>query len=140
MMDFDIRRVDSVKILIKNTESHQEIEAKYMDDNVNLDRPEKYEYRYGDSVLDVMTMDDTNWHFEKDWIKSTKGKEFIKVSSKRDDGQLIELAFNHPKAYVRIAAIEKISNDEVLHEILKTDDDVSVKKASLKRLEELYIE
>ncbi|MBQ6099521.1 MAG: hypothetical protein IJL02_06630 [Methanobrevibacter sp.] len=139
-MDFDIRRVDSVKLLIKNIESHQQVEAKYMDDNVNLNRPENYEYRYGDSVLDVMTMDNTNWHFEKDWIKSTKNKEYIKVTSKKDVGQFIDLAKNHPEAYVRIAAIEKIADDEVLLDIIKNDDDETVKKASFKRLEELYLE
>lgn len=139
-MDFDIRRADSVKILIKNIESHQEIEAKYMDDNVNLGRPDNYEYRYGDSVMDVMTMDDTNWHFEKDWIKSTKAKEYLKVTSKRDDNQLIELAQNHPEDYVRIAAIEKIDKDEVLLDIIRNDEDKAVKKACFKRLEELYLE
>ncbi|WP_298502423.1 hypothetical protein [uncultured Methanobrevibacter sp.] len=139
-MDFDIRRVDSVKLLIKNIESHQEVEAKYLDDNVNLDRPENYEYRYGDSVLDVMTMGNTNWHFEKDWIKSTKSKEYIKVTSKKDVSRFVDLAKNHPEAYIRIAAIEKIADDEVLLDIIKNDDDNQVKKASFKRLEELYLE
>lgn len=139
MMDFDIRRVDSVKILIKNVDSHQEVVAKYMDDNVNLDRPENYEYRYGESVLDVMTLDDTNWHFEKDWVKSTKNKEHIKVTSKRDDRTLIDLAKNHPEAHVRIAAINKITDSGVLCGIISTDDDNLVKTVCLERLNELFI-
>lgn len=64
----------------------------------------------------------------------------IKANARRDEQDLIELAKNHPEAHIRISAIEKIENSRVLCGIIKDDDDKTVKKACLDRLNELYIQ
>lgn len=140
-MDFDVRRVDSVKIHIKDSENGQEVVSKYIDNDIQLTRPEKYDYDKGESVFDVMAIDDTNWSFEKvKGKKTSKKKQHLKVTPERDDDYLVELARTHKESHVRIAACNKINDTKVLLGIIENDRDIEVKKACLKRLEELCIQ
>ena len=139
-MDFDVRRVDSVKIQIKDSENGQEVVSNYIDNDIQLTRPEKYDYDKGESVFDVMAIDDTNWSFEKVKGKNTsKKKQYLKVTPERDDDYLVELARTHNESHVRIAACRKINDTKVLLGIIENDSDLEVKKVCLKRLEELCI-
>lgn len=64
----------------------------------------------------------------------------LRVTTGKDEGPLIDLALNHPESHVRIAAVKKIENTDVLTGIIINDADKTVKQASLDRLAELYIE
>lgn len=134
-MDFDIRRADLVKMSIKSTESGQEIISDCIENKIHMTRPEDYEYDSGEALFDILTLENSNWHFKK-----TKDKAEIKVETRFDEDELIDLALNNPESHVRIAAIGKIKNNNVLLEILKKDSDNEVKKAALDRLSSLHIE
>lgn len=134
-MDFDIRRADLVKMTIKNSETGQEIVSDCLERKIHMTRPEDYEYDSGEAVFDILTLENSNWQFKKE-----KDKPKIKVETRFDEDELINLALNNPAAHVRIAAIGKIKNDNVLLRIVQKDSDAEVKKAALERLSELHIE
>lgn len=162
MMDFDERRIDLVKASIKNVDSGQKIISKALDNKVNVDWPKEDEYLGNESIWDHLTCDDANWSYEEGDIITVEreipgdgqisGKDMddvetvevkvqkLKVRTGKDENPLIELAMNHPESHVRIAAVKKIVNPDVLCKIITDDKDTSVKKASLDRLDELYIE
>ncbi|WP_405290696.1 HEAT repeat domain-containing protein [Methanobrevibacter sp.] len=133
-MDFDIRRADLVKMTIKNAESGQEIVADCLENKIHMTRPEDYEYDSGEAVFDILTLENSNWYYKKE-----KDKAKIKVETRFDEDELVNLAINHPESHVRIAAIGKINNDNVLLRIVQKDSDEEVKKAALERLSELHI-
>lgn len=133
-MDFDIRRADLVKMTIKNAESGQEIVADCLENKIHMTRPEDYEYDSGEAVFDILTLENSNWYFKKE-----KDKAKIKVETRFDEDELVNLAINHPESHVRIAAVGKINNDNVLLRIVQKDSDEEVKKAALERLSELHI-
>lgn len=133
-MDFDIRRADLVKMTIKNAESGQEIVSDCLENKIHMTRPEDYEYDSGEAVFDILTLENSNWQFKKE-----KGKAKIKVETRFDEDELINLAVNHPENHVRIAAIGKINDDDVLLKILQKDSENEVKQAALERLSELHI-
>lgn len=133
-MDFDIRRADLVKMTIKNAESGQEIVADCLENKIHMTRPEDYEYDSGEAVFDILTLENSNWQFKKE-----KGKAKIKVETRFDEDELINLAVNHPENHVRIAAIGKINDDDVLLKIIQKDSENEVKQAALERLSELHI-
>ena len=134
-MDFDIRRADLVKMTIKNAESGQEIVSDCLENKIHMTRPEDYEYDSGEAVFDILTLENSNWQFKKE-----KGKAKIKVETRFDEDELINLAVNHPENHVRIAAIGKINDDDVLLKIIQKDSENEVKQAALERLSELHIE
>jgi hypothetical protein len=133
-MDFDIRRADLVKMTIKNAESGQEIVSDCLENKIHMTRPEDYEYDSGEAVFDILTLENSNWQFKKE-----KGKAKIKVETRFDEDELINLAVNHPENHVRIAAIGKINDDDVLLKIIQKDSENEVKQAALERLSELHI-
>ena len=133
-MDFDIRRADLVKMTIKNAESGQEIVSDCLENKIHMTRPEDYEYDSGEAVFDILTLENSNWYFKKE-----KDKAKIKVETRFDEDELVNLAINHPESHVRIAAVGKINNDNVLLRIVQKDSDEEVKKAALERLSELHI-
>ena len=133
-MDFDIRRADLVKMTIKNAESGQKIVSDCLENKIHMTRPEDYEYDSGEAVFDILTLENSNWQFKKE-----KGKAKIKVETRFDEDELINLAVNHPENHVRIAAIGKINDDDVLLKIIQKDSENEVKQAALERLSELHI-
>ena len=133
-MDFDIRRADLVKMTIKSTETGQEIVSDCLENKIHMTRPEDYEYDSGEALFDILTLENSNWHFKKE-----KDKAKIKVETRFDEDELVNLAVNHPESHVRIAAIGKIKNDNVLLRIVQKDSDDEVKKVALERLSELHI-
>ena len=161
-MDFDERRIDLVKTSIKNVNSGQKIISKVLDNKVHVHWPKEDEYLGNESIYDHLTCDDANWSYiegeevivereiagdgqisnkssedvEKEEVKVVK----LKVTTGKDEEPLIDLALNHPETHVRIAAVKKIENPNVLSGIIVNDEDKSVKKACLNRLDELYIE
>ena len=160
-MDFDERRIDLVKTSIKNVNSGQTIISKVLDNKVHVHWPKEDEYLGNESILDHLTCDDANWSYEHlgeavverqvpgDGQKADAGdietEEVtvvkLRVKTGKDENPLIDLALNHPETHVRIAAIKKIENPNVLTGIIVKDGDVKeVKKACLDRLDELYIE
>ena len=160
-MDFDERRIDLVKTSIKNVNSGQKIISKALDNKIHVHWPKEDEYLGNESILDHLTCDDANWSYEHlgeavverqvsgDGQKAHGGDietEEVKVVKLRvktgkDEGPLIDLALNHPEPHVRIAAVKKIANPNVLTAIIVNhDEDKEVKKACLDRLDELYIE
>lgn len=134
-MDFDIRRADLVKMSIKNTQSGQEIVSQCIENKIHMTRPEDYEYDSGEALFDILTLENSNWQFKK-----IKDKAEIKVETRFDEDELVDLALNHPESHVRIAAIHKIYNDNVLLRIIQKDSDDEVKQNALDRLSELHIE
>ncbi|WP_407409722.1 hypothetical protein [Methanobrevibacter sp.] len=134
-MDYDVRRADLVKMSIKRNESGQEIVSECLENKIHMTRPEDYDYDSGEALFDILTLENSNWHFEKD---SKKAK--IKVETRFDEDQLIDLALNNPGSHVRIAALNKINNDNVLLKIIQNDEDADVKKAAVDRLAQLHIE
>lgn len=134
-MDYDVRRADLVKMSIKRNESGQEIVSECLENKIHMTRPEDYDYDSGEALFDILTLENSNWHFEKD---SKKPK--IKVETRFDEDQLIDLALNNPGSHVRIAALNKINNDNVLLKIIQNDEDADVKKAAVDRLAQLHIE
>ena len=100
-----------------------------------MTRPEDYEYDSGEALFDILTLENSNWSFKK-----VKDKAEIKVETRFDEDELVNLALNHSENHVRIAAIGKIKNDNVLLKIIQKDLDDDVKKAALERLSELHIE
>nr|WP_295162678.1 hypothetical protein [uncultured Methanobrevibacter sp.] len=134
-MDYDVRRADLVKMSIKRNESGQEIVSECLENKIHMTRPEDYEYDSGEALFDILTLENSNWHFEKD---SKKAK--IKVETRFDEDQLIDLALNNPGSHVRIAALNKINNDNVLLKIIQNDEDNDVKKAAVERLAQLHVE
>lgn len=134
-MDYDVRRADLVKMSIKRNESGQEIVSECLENKIHMTRPEDYEYDSGEALFDILTLENSNWHFEKD---SKKAK--IKVETRFDEDQLIDLALNNPGSHVRIAALNKINNDNVLLKIIQNDGDADVKKAAVDRLAQLHVE
>ena len=160
-MDFDERRIDLVKTSIKNVNSGQKIISKVLDNKVHVHWPKEDEYLGNESIYDHLTCDDANWSYlEGDEVvvereiagdgqisnKSSEDVETdevrvvkLKVKTRKDEEPLIDLALNHPEVHVRIAAVKKIENPEVLSSVIVNDEDKSVKKASLDRLGELYI-
>ena len=160
-MDFDERRIDLVKTSIKNVNSGQKIISKALDNKVHVHWPKEDEYLGSESILDHLTCDDANWDYEYlgesvverqvhgDGQKAHGGDieteqvvvAKLKVKTGRDENPLIDLALNHLEPHVRIAAIKKIVNPNVLTAIIvKESEDKEVKKACLDRLDELYIE
>ena len=161
-MDFDERRIDLVKTSIQNVSSGQKIISKVLDNKVHVHWPKEDEYLGNESILDHLTCDDANWAYDEceqiivereipgDGQISSKSSEDaeteevkvvkLKVRTRKDEDQLVDLALNHPETHVRIAAIKKIENSEVLASIITDDPDKSVKKASLDRMNELFIE
>ena len=134
-MDFDIRRADLVKMSIKNAETGQEIVSDCLESKIHMTRPEEYEYDSGEALFDILTLENSNWQFKKE-----KDKPKIKVETRFDEDELVNLALNNPESHVRIAAIGKINNDAVLLKIVQKDSDNEVKKAALDRLSKLHIE
>lgn len=134
-MDYDVRRADLVKMSIKRNESGQEIVSECLENKIHMTRPEDYDYDSGEALFDILTLENSNWHFEKD---SKKAK--IKVETRFDEDQLIDLALNNPGSHVRIAALNKINNDNVLLKIIQNDEDNDVKKAAVERLAQLHVE
>lgn len=134
-MVYDVRRADLVKMSIKRNESGQEIVSECLENKIHMTRPEDYEYDSGEALFDILTLENSNWHFEKD---SKKAK--IKVETRFDEDQLIDLALNNPGSHVRIAALNKINNDNVLLKIIQNDEDNDVKKAAVERLAQLHVE
>ncbi|MEE0934631.1 MAG: hypothetical protein U0L42_03065 [Methanobrevibacter sp.] len=134
-MDYDVRRADLVKMSIKRNESGQEIVSECLENKIHMTRPEDYEYDSGEALFDILTLENSNWHFEKD---SKKAK--IKVETRFDEDQLVDLALNNPGSHVRIAALNKINNDNVLLKIIQNDEDADVKKAAVDRLAQLHVE
>lgn len=159
-MDFDERRIDLVKTSIQNVNSGQKIISKVLDNKVHVHWPKEDEYLGSESILDHLTCDDANWAYdeggqivverdipgdgqmsrseenEKEEVTVVK----LKVRTRKDEESLVDLALNHPETHVRIAAIKKIENSNVLTNIIVNDEDKDVKQASLDRLSELYIE
>jgi hypothetical protein len=133
-MDFDIRRADLVKMTIKNAESGQEIVSDCLENKIHMTRPEDYEYDSGEALFDILTLENSNWQYKKE-----KGKAKIKVETRFDEDELINLAMNHPESHVRIAAIGKINDNDVLLKIIQKDSDNEVKQVALERLSELHI-
>ncbi len=133
-MDFDIRRADLVKMTIKNTETGQEIVSDCLENKIHMTRPENYEYDSGEALFDILTLENSNWQFKKE-----KDKPKIKVETRFDEDELVNLALNHLESHVRIAAIGKIYDDDVLLKIVQKDSDDEVKKAALERLSALHI-
>ena len=119
---------------IKNAESGQEIVSDCLENKIHMTRPEDYEYDSGEAVFDILTLENSNWQFKKE-----KGKAKIKVETRFDEDELINLAVNHPENHVRIAAIGKINDDDVLLKIIQKDSENEVKQAALERLSELHI-
>ena len=162
MMDFDERRIDFVKTSIKNVNSGQKIVSKVLDNKVHVHWPREDEYLGNESIYDHLTCDDANWSYVEGeeiivertlagdgQISSKHADDMeteevrvqnIKVNTGKDEEPLIDLALNHPESHVRIAAVKKIENVEVLSDVIVNDEDKNVKKASLDRLNELYIE
>lgn len=134
-MDFDIRRADLVRMSIKNSESGQEIVAQAIEDKIHMKRPEDYDYDSDESVFDILTLENSNWQFKQD--KNNKAK--IKIETRFDEDNLVDLALNHQESHVRIAAVGKINNDNVLLRIVQRDSDDEVKQAALERLSQLHI-
>lgn len=134
-MVYDVRRADLVKMSIKRNESGQEIVSECLENKIHMTRPEDYDYDSGEALFDILTLENSNWHFEKD---SKKAK--IKVETRFDEDQLIDLALNNPGSHVRIAALNKINNDNVLLKIIQNDEDNDVKKAAVERLAQLHVE
>nr|WP_295000844.1 hypothetical protein [uncultured Methanobrevibacter sp.] len=159
-MDFDERRIDLVKTSIKNVNSGQKIVSKVLDNKVHVHWPKEDEYLGNESIYDHLTCDDANWAYEYDGEEeiervipgdgqvpggsdneTEKVKVIkLKVNTGKDEGPLIDLALTNPETHIRIAAIKKIYNPGVLTNIIINDEDTDVKKASLNRLNELYIE
>lgn len=160
-MDFDERRIDLVKTSIKNVNSGQKIISKALDNKVHVHWPKEDEYLGNESILDHLTCDDANWSYEylgEDVVERQvpgdgqvpAGSDIeteevtvvkLKVKTGKDEEPLIDLALNHPETHVRIAAIKKIESPVVLSSIIVNADELKeVKKASLNRLDELYIE
>ncbi len=161
-MDFDERRIDLVKTSIKNVNSGQKIISKVLDNKVHVHWPKEDEYLGNESIYDHLTCDDANWAYElgktvtverivpekgqvssknEDDMKKEKVEVVkLKVRTGKDEDRLIDLALNHPEAHVKIAAIKKIENTNVLTSIIVNDEDKTVKQACLDRLSELYIE
>lgn len=132
-MDFyDERHPDLIKLSIKNSDSTQRVISRNMKDKIHMDWSDEDEYLGGESVLDMMVFDKTNWTVDY-------SGDVIKVTATLDEEPLVEIAKNHPQDYVRIAAISHIEDNQVLCSIIKNDSDVNVKKAGLNRLEELFI-
>ena len=134
-MVYDVRRADLVKMSIKRNKSGQEIVSECLDNRIHMTRPEDYDYDAGEALFDILTLENSNWHYEKD-NKKTK----IKVETRFDEDQLVDLALNNPGSHVRIAAINKINNDDILLRIIKNDTDNDVKKAAVDRLAQLHVE
>ena len=134
-MDYDVRRADLVKMSIKRNESGQEIVSECLENKIHMTRPGDYDYDSGEALFDILTLENSNWHFEKD---SKKPK--IKVETRFDEDQLVDLALNNPGSHVRIAALNKINNDNVLLKIIQNDEDNDVKKAAVERLAQLHVE
>lgn len=162
-MEFDERRIDLVKSSIENVDSGQKIISKALDNKLHVNWPKDDEYLGNESILDHLTCDNANWTYEEieqvtierdkhvlkritkeeDAIPETEKVTIVKlkVNTRKDEESLVELAKNHPEPHVRIAAIKKIENGLVLSSIITDDEEEkSVKKASLDRLNELYIE
>lgn len=134
-MVYDVRRADLVKMSIKRNKSGQEIVSECLENRIHMTRPEDYEYDAGEALFDILTLENSNWHYEKE-NKKTK----IKVETRFDEDQLVDLALNNPGSHVRIAAINKINNDDILLRIIKNDTDNDVKKAAVDRLAQLHVE
>lgn len=161
-MEFDERRIDLVKTSIQNVNSGQKIVSKVLDNKVHVHWPKEDEYLGNESILDHLTCDDANWGFDDgeqvvveriipgDGQISKKSREELetekvnvvklKVHARKDEQPLIDLALNNPEVHVRIAAVKKIENTDVLTSIIVNDEDKTVKQASLDRLSELYID
>jgi hypothetical protein len=119
---------------IKNAESGQEIVSDCLENKIHMTRPEDYEYDSGEALFDILTLENSNWQYKKE-----KGKAKIKVETRFDEDELINLAMNHPESHVRIAAIGKINDNDVLLKIIQKDSDNEVKQVALERLSELHI-
>ena len=135
-MDFnDINRCDLIKASIKNEELAQRVVGSTIRGHMHMDWSDDDDYLGGESILDIMASDNTDWEVTEDKNDSNK----LKVVSKINEEPLIELAKHHPQSNVRISAIGHITDHVELSNIVKDDPDVDVKRASLARLEELFI-
>ena len=139
-MDFDDRRCDIVKLSIINEDSTQRVISRTIRKNFLMNWSDEDEYLGGESILDIMACDNTNWYYYEDEEENNDSDVIsLKVKTKLDEDPLVDLARNHPDAHVRIAAISHIKDNVELSNIIKDDCDKTVKKASLDRLEELFI-
>ena len=135
-MDFnDINRCDLIKASIKNEELAQRVVGSTIRSHMHMDWSDDDDYLGGESILDIMASDNTDWEVSED--KNDKNK--LTVVSKINEEPLIELAKHHPQSNVRISAISHITDHLELSGIIKNDPDTDVKKAALARLEELFI-
>lgn len=136
-MDFnDINRCDLIKVSIKNEELSQRVVGSSIRNHMHMDWSDDDDYLGGESILDIMTSDNTDWEVTVD-----KNDDLhLTVESKINEEPLIDLARHHPQSNVRISAIAHITDNVELSNILKEDSDIEVKKAALARLEELFLE
>lgn len=160
-MDFDERRIDLIKSSIQNVNSGQKIVFKALDNKINVNWPKEDEYLGYESIYDHLTCDNANWKYEyvgEEVIERdipgegrvTDGSDIqsekvtivkLKVETGKDEDPLIDLALNNLEQNIRIAAVKKLYNPDILCRIIvNDDDDVEVKKACLERLDELYIQ
>ena len=135
-MDFnDLNRCDLIKVSIRNEELAQRVVGSNIRHHMHMDWSDDDDYLGGESILDIMASDNTDWEVTQDKNDDLK----LTVESKVNEEPLIELAKNHPQSNVRISAISHITDHIELSIIIKDDPDIEVKKAGLARLEELFI-
>lgn len=135
-MDFnDMNRCDLIKVSIKNEELAQRVVGSNIRHHMHMDWADDDDYLGGESILDIMTSDNTDWEVSVDKNDDKK----LTVESKINEEPLIDLAKHHPQTNVRISAISHITDHLELSNIIKDDADMEVKKAALARLEELFI-
>lgn len=135
-MDFnDLNRCDLIKVTIRNEELAQRVVGSNIRHHMHMDWSDDDDYLGGESILDIMACDNTDWEVTKDKNDDLK----LTVESKINEEPLIELAKHHPQSNVRISAISHITDHLELSNIIKDDPDIEVRKAGLARLEELYL-
>ena len=135
-MDFnDLNRCDLIKVTIRNEELAQRVVGSNIRHHMHMDWSDDDDYLGGESILDIMACDNTDWDVTKDKNDDVR----LTVESKINEEPLIELAKHHPQSNVRISAISHITDHLELSNIIKDDPDIEVRKAGLARLEELYL-
>lgn len=130
-----MNRCDLIKVSIKNEELAQRVVGSNIRHHMHMDWADDDDYLGGESILDIMTSDNTDWEVSVDKNDDKK----LTVESKINEEPLIDLAKHHPQTNVRISAISHITDHLELSNIIKDDADMEVKKAALARLEELFI-
>lgn len=130
-----MNRCDLIKVSIKNEELAQRVVGSNIRHHMHMDWADDDDYLGGESILDIMTSDNTDWEVSVDKNDDKK----LTVESKINEEPLIDLAKHHPQTNVRISAISHITDHLELSNMIKDDADMEVKKAALARLEELFI-